>query len=68
MGGAWVVNNSLVIELSEKMYEEGYHYITNADYSGVLIEDMRERNAHLEEMDCKYSPKVLCLRNLIRMA
>ena len=35
------------------MYEEGYHYITNADYSGVVIEEMRERNAHLEEMDCK---------------
>ena len=35
------------------MYEEGYHYITNADFSGVLIEEMRERNAHLEEMDCK---------------
>lgn len=40
------------------MYEEGYHYITNADFSGVLIEEMRERNAHLEEMDCKYGPKV----------
>jgi len=39
--------------MSEKMYEEGYHYITNADFSGVLIEEMRERNAHLEEMDCK---------------
>ena len=35
------------------MYEEGYHYITNADFSGILIEEMRERNAHLEEMDCK---------------
>ncbi len=35
------------------MYEEGYHYITNADFSGVVIEEMRERNALLEEMDCK---------------
>jgi hypothetical protein len=41
------------LELSEKMYEEGYHYITNADFSGVIIEEMRERNAHLDEMDCK---------------
>ena len=55
MGGGcvWVLTYSLPIELSEKMYEEGYHYITNADFSGVIIEEMRERNAHLEEMDCK---------------
>ena len=39
------------VEISEKMYEEGYHYITNADYSPVVIEEMRERNGHLEEMD-----------------
>jgi hypothetical protein len=32
----------LSIELSERLYsEEGYHYITNADFSGVLIEEMR---------------------------
>ena len=41
-----------LIELSERLYEEGFHYITNADFSGVLIEEMRERNAHLEDMDC----------------
>jgi len=35
------------------MYEEGYHYITNSDFSTVCIEEMRERNAHHEEMDCK---------------
>jgi len=44
------------------MYEEGYHYITNADYSGILIEEMRERNSHLEEMDCKWVPEYLCCR------
>ena len=50
----WLVINSMrCLELSEKMYEEGYHYITNADFSGVIIEEMRERNAHLDEMDCK---------------
>lgn len=41
-------------EISEKLYEDGYHYITNVDYSSVVIEQMRERNAHLEEMDCKH--------------
>ena len=40
------------LEVSEKLYaEEGYHYITNADFSPVIIEEMRERNAQLEEMD-----------------
>jgi len=38
--------------MSEKMYQEGYHYITNVDFSKVCIEEMRERNADLEEMDC----------------
>ena len=33
------------------MYEEGFHYITNADFSATCIEEMRERNAHLDEMD-----------------
>lgn len=52
--GLWLANNFLkCVEVSEKMYEEGYHYITNADFSGVIIEEMRERNAHLDEMDCK---------------
>jgi hypothetical protein len=50
------------------MYEEGYHYITNADFSGVIIEEMRERNAHLEEMDCKCGPQNLFFRNRIRAA
>lgn len=39
-------------EMSEKLYrEEGFHYITNLDFSGVCIEQMRERHAELEEMD-----------------
>ena len=33
-----------LIELSKRLYEEGYHYITNADFSPVLIEEMKERN------------------------
>lgn len=42
------------VDLSERMYEEGYHYITNADFSNVVVEEMRERNQHLDEMDCKF--------------
>jgi hypothetical protein len=42
------------IELSEKLYKEGYHYITNSDFSPVIVEEMKERNAHLDEMDCKF--------------
>ncbi len=44
---------SQLLDMSERMYEEGYHYITNADYSNIVIEEMRERNQHLDEMDCK---------------
>ena len=28
-------------ELSEMLYREGYHYITNADFSEVVIEEMK---------------------------
>ena len=29
--------------MSEKLYkEEGFHYITNLDFSGVCVEQMRE--------------------------
>ena len=35
------------------MYEAGYHYITNADFSPVVVEEMKERNSHLDDMDCK---------------
>ena len=41
-----------MLELSQKLYEEGYHYITNSDYSPVIIEEMKERNSHLDDMDC----------------
>lgn len=38
--------------MSERLYkDEGYHYITNLDYSPVCIELMREKNAHYDEMD-----------------
>jgi len=41
-----------MLALSANLYENGYHFITNADFSPVLIEEMKERNAHLDEMDC----------------
>jgi len=38
--------------MSERLYkEDGFHYITNLDFSSVCIEAMRERNAELDEMD-----------------
>lgn len=49
--GNWLHNNDKV-ELGEKMYEDGFHYITNSDYSPIVLEEMKERNAHLDEMDC----------------
>ena len=39
--------------MSEKIYQEGYHYITNADFSTAVIEEMKERHSHLDDMDCK---------------
>ena len=50
--GIYKMFNPSLLELSEKLYQDGYHYITNADFSNVLIEEMRERNAHFDEMDC----------------
>ena len=41
------------LEISENLYKEGYCYITNADFSNVIVEEMKARNSHLEEMDCK---------------
>ncbi|KAF9563147.1 S-adenosyl-L-methionine-dependent methyltransferase [Agrocybe pediades] len=33
--------------LSEDMWEDGYHNIVNIDYSGILIEQMKERHGTL---------------------
>ena len=38
--------------MSEKLYAEGYHYITNSDFCQTVVEEMKLRNAHLEDMDC----------------
>lgn len=34
-------------KLSEEMYDDGYKHIVNTDYSGVVIEKMKHRNAHI---------------------
>ena len=37
------------------MYADGYSYITNIDFSAVVIEDMRLRDSDAcPEMDCKF--------------
>lgn len=36
--------------MSEEMYNEDYKYITNIDYSPVIIELMRKKCAHLDKM------------------
>jgi len=42
------------------MYRDGYHNITNVDYSGVVIENMEEKYEDMTEMTWK----VLDIRNL----
>ena len=37
--------------LSAQLYEGGYHFITNVDFSATLVDEMRRRNEALEEMD-----------------
>eukprot|EP00352_Strombidinopsis_acuminata_P001795 CAMPEP_0176380436 /NCGR_PEP_ID=MMETSP0126-20121128/31127_1 /TAXON_ID=141414 ORGANISM="Strombidinopsis acuminatum, Strain SPMC142" /NCGR_SAMPLE_ID=MMETSP0126 /ASSEMBLY_ACC=CAM_ASM_000229 /LENGTH=54 /DNA_ID=CAMNT_0017743753 /DNA_START=219 /DNA_END=383 /DNA_ORIENTATION=- len=38
-------------ELGNKLYEDGFNYVTNVDFSDVVIEEMKQRFKHLEEMD-----------------
>jgi len=37
-------------ELSEEMYRDGYHSITNIDYSPVVIENMKNRSPEAQSM------------------
>ena len=39
--------------IGAKLYEEGYFYITNVDFSSVAIDYMRNKHQIFEEMDCK---------------
>ena len=36
--------------LSENMYQDGYHFITNIDYSSVVIENMKNRSPEAQLM------------------
>ena len=36
--------------LSEDLYRDGFHHITNMDYSSVVIENMREKCRDLHHM------------------
>ena len=40
--------------IGAKLYTEGYLYITNVDFSSVVIDYMRTTHQAFEEMDCKY--------------
>ena len=39
--------------IGAKLYEEGYLFITNVNFSSVVIDYMRNKHQMYEEMDCK---------------
>jgi len=39
--------------MSEEMYRDNYKFITNIDYSSVIIELMEKKCAHLDKMKWK---------------
>ena len=55
--------------MSEEMYNDNYKYITNIDYSPVIIELMRKKYAHLDQMkweemdinDLNFNEKFECI-------
>ena len=40
--------------IGAKLYEEGYFYITNVDFSATVIDYMKNKHQMFEEMDCKW--------------
>lgn len=40
-------------DLGAHLYRDGYHYITNVDFSKHVIDFMREKHQQYDEMDCK---------------
>ena len=40
--------------IGAKLYEEGYSYITNVDFSSTVIDYMKNKHQMFEEMDCKW--------------
>lgn len=49
--------------IGARLYEEGYNYITNVDYSSVAIDYMRNKHQMYEEMDCKCKGNTLLVGN-----
>ena len=39
--------------IGAKLYQEGYLFITNVDFSSVVIDYMKNKHYMFEEMDCK---------------
>ena len=39
------------LEISERLYKDGYHFITNIDFSEVVISDLQERMKGFDDMD-----------------
>ncbi|KAL9710951.1 hypothetical protein Ac2012v2_005492 [Leucoagaricus gongylophorus] len=49
-------------KLSEDLWEDGYKNIINTDFSGVLIEKMKQRHKQIRpEMECAYQMCQLCV-------
>ena len=44
--------------IGARLYQEGYTYITNVDFSNVVIEYMRNKHQVFEEMDCKWHERL----------
>ena len=40
-------------DLGVQLYKDGYHYITNVDFSKTVIDHMKEKHKEFDEMDCK---------------
>ena len=40
-------------DVGARLYEQGFPYITNVDFSNVVIDYMRKKHEHFEDMDCK---------------
>lgn len=45
-------------KLGQFLYERGFHYITNVDFSPTIVSFMSEHNKHFEEME--YSIMDIC--------
>ena len=51
--------------IGAKLYQEGYLFITNVDFSSVVIDYMKNKHYMFEEMDCKCDILILITLNYI---